>query len=95
MRPFDELVAEASAADVAGWSFDWLNGRATEERPQWGYAKLLAERLGQVESALDLDTGGGEVLAEAPVLPPRMVATEGWPPTCSVHGSCSAHAMSK
>ena len=41
---------------------------------------MLAERLTQVESALDLDTGGGEVLAEAPTLPPRMVATEGWPP---------------
>jgi SAM-dependent methyltransferase len=29
---------------------------------------------------LDLDTGGGEVLAEVPVLPPRMVVTEAWPP---------------
>lgn len=80
MRSFDELVDEAVKADVRGWGFDWLNGRATEERPPWGYAKLLAARLGQVESALDLDTGGGEVLAEAPSFPPRMVAAEGWPP---------------
>jgi len=80
VRSFDELVAEAAAADVTGWGFDWLNGRATEERPPWGYAKLLADRLGQVESALDIDTGGGEVLAEAPTFPPRMVATEAWPP---------------
>lgn len=80
MRSFDELVTEASAADVTGWGFDWLRGRATEERPPWGYAKLLADRLSQVESALDLDTGGGEVLAEAPILPLRMVATEAWPP---------------
>ncbi len=80
MRSFDELVAEAAAADVTGWGFDWLNGRATEERPPWGYAKLLADRLGQVESALDIDTGGGEVLAEAPTFPPRMVATEALPP---------------
>jgi len=80
VRSFDELVAEAAAADVTGWRFDWLNGRATEERPPWGYAKLLADRLGQVESALDIDTGGGEVLAEAPTFPPRMVATEAWPP---------------
>lgn len=56
-----------------------MNGRATEERPPWGYAKLLAGRLGQVQSALDIDTGGGEVLAEAPTFPPRMVATEAWP----------------
>ncbi len=79
VRSFHELVAEAAAADITGWGFDWLNGRATEERPPWGYAKLLADRLGQVESALDIDTGGGEVLAEAPALPPRMVATEAWP----------------
>jgi hypothetical protein len=44
-----------------------------------GPAKLLAYRRGQVSSALDIDTGGGEVLAEAPTLPPRMVATEAWP----------------
>lgn len=80
MRPFEELVAEAEAADVTGWGFDWLDGRATEERPPWGYAQLLADRLGRVGSALDIDTGGGEVVGEAPVLPPRMVVTEGWPP---------------
>jgi hypothetical protein len=78
VRSFDELVADAAAADVTGWGFDWLNGRATEERPPWGYAKLLAKRLGQVKSALDIDTGGGEVLAEAPTFPARMVATEAW-----------------
>jgi hypothetical protein len=66
---------------VTGWGFGWLTGRATEERTPWGYAKLLADRLGQVESALDVDTGGGEVLAEAPNLPPRMVVTEAWPPS--------------
>lgn len=79
VRPFDELVAEAATADVSGWGFDWLNGRATEERPPWGYAKLLADRLRHVQSALDLDTGGGEVLAESATFPPRMFATESWP----------------
>lgn len=78
MRSYDDLVAEAAAADVTGWGFGWLDGRAREERPPWGYARLLADRLAAVDSALDLDTGGGEVLDEAPVLPPRMVATEGW-----------------
>lgn len=80
MRDFEELVAEANSADIAGWGFDWLDGRAAEERPPWGYAGLLADRLGRVESALDLDTGGGEVLAEMPSFPPRMAATESWPP---------------
>lgn len=80
MRAFDELVAEAVAADVSGWDFGWLDGRASEERPPWGYARLLAQRLATVDSALDLDTGGGEVLGEALSFPARMVATEGWPP---------------
>jgi len=80
MRSFEELVAEAEAADVTGWGFGWLDGRATEERPPWRYAVLLAERLASVASALDLDTGGGEVLGEAPAFPPRMAAAEAWPP---------------
>lgn len=79
MRAFDDLVAEAAAADVGGWRFDWLNGRATEEQPPWGYARLRRERLAEVRCALDIDTGGGEVLAEAPTFPQRMVATETWP----------------
>ena len=83
MRTYEELVSEAEAADVGGWGFDWLDGRATEERPPWGYARLLAERLGEVRSALDIDTGGGEVVARAPVLPPRMAVTEGWPPNAA------------
>jgi hypothetical protein len=80
MRSFDDLVREAASADVTGWGFGWLDGRATEERPPWGYAGLLAERLATVRSALDIDTGGGEVVAEAPRLPGRMCVTEAWPP---------------
>ena len=80
MRPFEELVAEAAAADVSGWDFGWLEGRATEERPPWGYARRLAANLAEVPSALDVDTGGGEVVGEAAVLPARMVVTEAWPP---------------
>jgi SAM-dependent methyltransferase len=80
VRTFEEILAEAAAADVTGWGFGWLDGRATEERPPWGYARLLASRLPRVASALDIDTGGGELVAEMPGLPPRMVVTEGWPP---------------
>lgn len=80
MKSFEDLVAEAEAADVNGWGFDWLSGRASEERPPWGYANRLAQRLARVQSALDLDTGGGEVLGEAAGFPPVMHATEAWPP---------------
>lgn len=80
---FEELIADAEAADVTGWGFGWLDDRATEERPPWGYARLLAERWASARSALDLDTGGGEVLAEASVFPPVAVATEAWPPNAA------------
>ncbi|SDT39008.1 class I SAM-dependent methyltransferase [Actinoplanes derwentensis] len=80
MRTFDDLVVDGLAGEVGGWGFGWLDGRATEERPPWGYARRLAGRLRQATAALDIDTGGGEVIGEMPVLPPRMVVTEGWPP---------------
>jgi SAM-dependent methyltransferase len=80
MRPFDVLVAEAETADVTGWGFGWLAGRATEERPPWGYSRLLSDRLAHVRCALDIATGGGEVLSEAAILPARMCVTEAWPP---------------
>ena len=79
-RTFEELAAEAEAADVTGWDFSWLEGRATEQRPSWRYQHTLSRRLPQVSVALDLQTGGGEVLAAIPRLPTLMVATEGWPP---------------
>jgi hypothetical protein len=64
-RTFDELVAEAAAVPVEGWDFSWLEGRATEERPPWGYSGLLRERLARARAVLDIQTGGGEVLAGA------------------------------
>ncbi|UUN27859.1 class I SAM-dependent methyltransferase [Streptomyces sp. FIT100] len=79
-RTFDHLVAEAESVSVAGWDFSWLDGRATEQRPSWGYQRLMSDRLARASAALDIQTGGGEVLAGAPELPPLMVATEGWPP---------------
>jgi hypothetical protein len=31
---------------VEGWDFSYLDGRATEERPSWGYQRLLSTKLG-------------------------------------------------
>jgi SAM-dependent methyltransferase len=89
VRRFEDLIAEGAAVPVAGWDFSWFDGRATEERPPWGYARLLGERMAKVAAvpggaALDLQTGGGEVLASIPVPPPVLVATESWPPNVEV-----------
>ena len=54
-RTFEDLVA--------------LDGRATEERPSWGYQRMLSQRLATLSAALDIHTGGGEVLAGAGPFP--------------------------
>jgi SAM-dependent methyltransferase len=79
-RSFEELVAEAQDAPVDGWDFSWLDGRASERRPSWGYARLLGDRMAGATAALDIQTGGGEILAGLPRLAPVTVATESWPP---------------
>jgi SAM-dependent methyltransferase len=80
----EALIAEGASVPTAGWDFSWFAGRATEERPPWGYARMLADRLPKVPAVLDIQTGGGEVLAgvlrglaEPPL---RLAATESWPP---------------
>lgn len=79
-RDFEELVAKAVSAPIDGWDFSWLDDRATEERPSWGYQRLMSRRLPSVTAALDIQTGDGEVLAGVRRFPPTMVATESWPP---------------
>lgn len=67
---FEELLAEAAAVDVSGWDFSWLEGRATEERPPWGYQKLMGERIAAFfhgpgpRGAVDRDPGLARTEAE-------------------------------
>jgi SAM-dependent methyltransferase len=81
---FEELIAEGESVPVEGWDFSWFEGRATEERPSWGYARLIGERMRTATKALDIQTGGGEVLATIPQAPPKLAATESWPPNVEV-----------
>ena len=88
MASFEDLLAEGAAVPVEGWDFSWFAGRATEQRPSWGYARLLARRLAAADAALDVQTGGGEVFAGALAgldrLPAVLAATESWPPNLVV-----------
>ncbi len=79
-RTFEDLVAEADSVSVDGLDYSWLDGRATEERPSWGYQRLISRHFANVSAAVDLQTGGGEVLAGAGPFPPTMAAVESWPP---------------
>jgi SAM-dependent methyltransferase len=85
-REFEELLAEGASVPVAGWDFSWFEGRATEQRPPWGYSRLLADRMAGAAAALDVQTGGGEVLALIPHPPPLLAATESWPPNLAIAG---------
>lgn len=87
-RSFEALVAEGAAVPTEGWDFSWFEGRASEERPSWGYAVSAGERLAGAETVLDIQTGGGEVFdfalaTAAPARPVLAAATEGWPPNAA------------
>jgi hypothetical protein len=88
MGSFEDLVAEGVSTPVDGWDFSWFAGRATEERPAWGYTRLLAERAAGAHALLDVQTGGGEVLAEVlsrlPRRPGTLAATESWTPNLAL-----------
>jgi SAM-dependent methyltransferase len=85
---FADLLAEGQSVPVEGWDFSWFEGRATEQRPSWGYSSRLAARLSLCSWALDVQTGGGEVyadaLAQAGRRPDAVAATESWPPNLAV-----------
>ncbi len=82
---FERLLVEAESAPVQGWDFSWFDGRASEQRPSWGYAELMGRQMAAAGSALDIQTGGGEVLAGIPQPPPAVLcATESWPPNARI-----------
>jgi SAM-dependent methyltransferase len=84
MTAFEDLLAEGAAVPTEGWDFSWFAGCATEQRPSWGYARMLGERMAKARAALDLQTGGGEVLASVPAAPPVLAATESWAPNLEI-----------
>jgi SAM-dependent methyltransferase len=85
---FEELIHEGASVPTDGWDFSWFDGRATEERPSWGYATMLVDRVVDVAAALDVQTGGGEVFAwvlgRAERRPSKLAATESWPPNLEI-----------
>ncbi len=84
MATFDELVREGESVPVEGWEFSWFCKRATEERPPWGYWRRLPALYSGADAVLDVQTGGGEVFAQALAAtaqaPPFVAATESWRP---------------
>jgi SAM-dependent methyltransferase len=82
------LIAAWSSEEsqpFSGWDFRHLDRRYSEEKPPWSYEDLARDALRGARAAVDLGTGGGEVLARlADAFPGRMVATEAYPPNWAV-----------
>jgi 2-polyprenyl-3-methyl-5-hydroxy-6-metoxy-1,4-benzoquinol methylase len=81
---FDELIDEALAAPFEGWDFTWLDGRKTHIQLPWDYATRVRARMRGARAMLDMGTGGGEILASLAPFPPRVFATESYPPNVAV-----------
>lgn len=86
---WDAPVMAAWQAEEAqpfqGWDFSYLAGRMLEAETPWSYLARAAALLRQAASALDLGTGGGERLLELhSAWPPRLAATEEYPPNVAL-----------
>ena len=86
MDPEDRLAywRERYAEATSGWDFSAIDA-VVDGEPPWSYEALARDALAGAASALDMGTGGGEVLLTlADALPADTVATEGWPPNLPV-----------
>lgn len=82
-RTYDDLVSDALCAPIKGWDFSWLTGRVDRDDLPWDYASLARDALPNATRLLDIDTGGGEVLASLAPLP-AAIATEPYPPNVPI-----------
>ncbi len=82
---YDYLISEYQQP-FSGWDFSYLAGRRETIRPQvtWEYTGLVRDAIRDVDSLLDMDTGGGEFLLSLQPLPPRTAATESYLPNVPV-----------
>ena len=83
-QDYQRLVDEAVGVRITGWEFAWMDGRAAGSDPSWSFPELARPLLRRARSLLDLDTGGGELLAELAPLPAHTVAVESWAPNTPV-----------
>src|SRR5659263_522377 len=82
-RTYEDLVSDALSAPIKGWNFSWLTGRADCDDLPWDYASLARDALPNATRLLDIDTGGGEILASLAPLP-AAIATGPYPPNVPI-----------
>lgn len=68
-----------------GWDFSYIDDRYHEEMPPWSYDAKVRALLPNVDSLLDMGTGGGEKLLDfKEILPKNTFATEGYAPNLPI-----------
>jgi SAM-dependent methyltransferase len=82
---FNFLLADANAL-FSGWDFSHIasTGRMVEAPLTWSYTSILLQQLRNVQSLLDMGTGGGEYLSSLQPLPAYTYATEGYIPNVPI-----------
>ncbi len=81
---FEKLVDEAIHQDFIGWDFSFIAKRYVEDPTSWDYRQKVEAKMAQVDSLLDLGTGGGEFLATLSPRPAITRATEAYPPNIPI-----------
>ncbi|HRJ42578.1 MAG: methyltransferase domain-containing protein [Caldilineaceae bacterium] len=87
MDPTDYLAIwqREETQPFAGWDFSYLAGRMLEDPLPWDYIAQASGLMDDAASVLDMDTGGGERLLDMQAhWPPRVVATEEYPPNLAL-----------
>ena len=77
-------LEEEVARPFSGWDFSALHGRWDEEALPFDYPSIVKVAIAHSAALLDMDTGGGELLASLALLPPLTCATEGYPPNLPI-----------
>lgn len=95
-QPLPELLgAEAEAHTSTGWDLAFIGMKQLGAPLPWDYEQLAREALGRASTAVDLGTGGGEVLLRvAEGESARLFATEQWGPNARLaHGRLRKHGI--
>ncbi|MCG3259308.1 MAG: SAM-dependent methyltransferase, partial [Candidatus Heimdallarchaeota archaeon] len=80
---FDLLVEEAQRPFL-GWDFSYIKDRFVTAPLTWSYTIEILPVLRQVNSLLDMGTGGGEFLSMLQPFPEKTYATESYEPNVPI-----------
>jgi SAM-dependent methyltransferase len=79
-----EFLLEEAETHFSGWDFDYIAGREAQAPLRWSYVSEALLRVRKSKALLDMDTGGGEVLARFTPFPTMAYATEGYAPNVPI-----------